>query len=117
MTCGDVLFVRAGDIWSIGFRYLLDGEPQPLPAGARLQVRDSRGTALLTLSHTAGLTVDAAAGTIQGLATGTETLPLAVDGKRTELRMALKVFDPANEPGTAETLVDRALVGLPQVVA
>jgi len=111
----DVLFVRAGDAWPLTFTYKLAGTPQPLPDGAKLDVRDEAGNLLLTASIGTGLTFGSE-GVIEMLIEGDDTLALAVGGKRTNLTLALKVYDTADPDATGETIVVRSLIGLPRLV-
>lgn len=112
----DVLFVYAGDAWALTFTYSDDGEPQPLPDGAKLDVRTDDGTLLLTASIGTGLEFTADVGVIEMLIEGDDTLALAVGGKRTELTLALKIYETADPDSTGETIVVRELIALPQAV-
>lgn len=112
----DVLYVRAGDAWALTFTYSDDGVPQPLPDGAKLDVRSDDGVLLLTASIGTGLEFTDDVGVIEMLIEGSDTLPLAVDGKRTELTLALKVFDTLDPDATSETIEVREVVAQPQMV-
>lgn len=111
----DVLYVYAGDAWPLTFTYRDQGVLQPLPDSAKLDVRSYDGTLLLTASIGDGLTFGTE-GVIEMLIDGDDTLALAVGGKRTELTLALKIFDSADPDGTAQTVKTNEVVALPQVV-
>lgn len=114
----DVLYVRAGDAWSLTFTYSDKGVPQTLPDSAKLDVIDAGGAVLLTASIGAGLEFTGDVGVIEMLIEANDTMPLAVGGKRTEgLRLALKIYSAVDPDATAETIEVREVIALPQLVA
>lgn len=118
MRCNDdILYVRAGDAWSLTFSYKLEGVSIPLPDGARLEIRSATGAVVLTASGGAGLTINTLAGTIEMQFSGTQTDGLAAANKRTELQMGLKVFDLADEDATEETIAVATVIALPRAVS
>lgn len=125
MSCDrKILIVRAGDAWSIPFRYTVDGVPDELPDGARLDITDARGDVLLSASIGDGLTFEETTpeggspvkNIVRLTLDGTQTAPLAQGNRRTELRLALLVYTVADEQGSRRTIVDTDLIVKPRAV-
>lgn len=117
--CDDLLFIRAGDAWPMRVVYSTNGVPEPLPGGARLDMRSVDGDLVLSAEIGDGLTHADTGGVtnvIEVLLLGSQTLPLAMGNQRTELLLAIVIFDIGDPDGTRRTILTAKVRVLPKVV-
>lgn len=121
MSC-DLMHLRAGDSFTALIRYRKNGVDVPLTGlQSRAEFRDRARRTLLLLTEGAGLVTAGAEGanTIRVRATATQTLDLAPGAGQGqyEVNLAVRVFDPADVPGTTKTLCDLVVVVMEQEVS
>jgi hypothetical protein len=118
MTCADRrFFVRAGDAWPVALTYEVDDQPMPLDGlSIKLAVRNAAGDVLLSAaSPDDRIYIDLAARTVSLAFTGTDTSAW-LDGNRSQISLAVAIYDPDDEAGTRRTAVVSDIFIFPALV-
>lgn len=119
MSCAvPMLYMRAGDAWPVTFRYKVDGVVVDLTGlTAELRMLDVAGSAIYTTdSATGDLSIPTPSnGEILLSTQSADTAAWAIGGVRTDLTMALRLYDATDEDGTTTTISTSPVTVLPRV--